>query len=586
MTEIGKLDQITATSLLEDLKNSEIKIKINAVHNLRGISLALGRERTRRELLPYLLSCLQEEEDETLIELAKIFSNFLDCVGGKQYVKEIFNMIENLLSIDEINVRKESINSLKNTIKQIGNFSEVEKDLMEMIFNLNSKNNINEQISSLNIIIFAFGDLNKENKNKCFDLLIKYSQSQSLNLKRELSYSIPLITKYLSLDNIEKIINIFYNDKNETSKIGIMDIIISLDNHPNLNQAFDFINNIIIKLSNDNNWRIKITVADKIHLILKFNNLPNQIIQNLIDIYSKFLESPEPEIKNVCCQRLEEISLLINKNDNFDKILISLKKLENDTTPYVRGSLANNLLKIAPLIGTKKTNDYIFPIFLNFIKDDNHDIRMTLIKSLDELNKVVNIDNIIQGIIPSFLEISSNKNWRIRIQVLDVINVLSNILDKKIFMDTIFNISINLLSDSVFAIREETFKLIKNLYVKLKSNDFEKIVMDKLIEMSQNISYLIRNTVVLFIYNFCDIKEGENIDDYLNFIEGNLSKLLFMLCNDKISNVRMNCAKTLNKMKKITRNKEINEMINNKIELLKKDPDKDVIDMLNKDIQK
>ena len=380
MTEIGKLDQITATSLLEDLKNSEIKIKINAVHNLRGISLALGRERTRKELLPYLLSCLQEEEDETLIELAKIFSNFLDCVGGKQYVKEIFNMIENLLSIDEINVRKESINSLKNTIKQIGNFSEIEKDLMEMIFNLSSKNNINEQISSLNIIIFTFGDLNKENKNKCFDLLIKYSKSQSLNLKRELSYSITLITKYLSLDNIEKIINIFYNDKNETSKIGIMDIIISLDNHPNLNQAFDFINNIIIKLSNDNNWRIKITVADKIHLILKFNNLPNQIIQNLIDIYSKFLESPEPEIKNVCCQRLEEISLLINKNDNFDKILISLKKLENDTTAYVRGSLANNLLKIAPLIGTKKTNDYIFPIFLNFIKDDNHDIRMTLIK--------------------------------------------------------------------------------------------------------------------------------------------------------------------------------------------------------------
>ena len=48
MTEVGKLDQVTAKSLLEDLKNSETKIKINAVHNLRGISLALGRERTRR----------------------------------------------------------------------------------------------------------------------------------------------------------------------------------------------------------------------------------------------------------------------------------------------------------------------------------------------------------------------------------------------------------------------------------------------------------------------------------------------------------------------------------------------------------
>ena len=62
---------------------------------------------------------------------------------------------------------------------------------------------------------------------------------------------------------------------------------------------------------------------------------------------------------------------------------------------------------------TKKTNDFIFPIFLNIIKDENHDIRMTLIKTLENLNKVLNVDSIIQGIIPSFIEISNNKSWRI-----------------------------------------------------------------------------------------------------------------------------------------------------------------------------
>ena len=33
----GKLDQITATNLLEDLQNPDIKIKKNAFQNLRGI---------------------------------------------------------------------------------------------------------------------------------------------------------------------------------------------------------------------------------------------------------------------------------------------------------------------------------------------------------------------------------------------------------------------------------------------------------------------------------------------------------------------------------------------------------------------
>ena len=40
--------------------------------------------------------------------------------------------------------------------------------------------------------------------------------------------------------------------------------------------------------------------------------------------------------------------------DDFDK-----------TLSYVRSSLASNILSMAPNISTKKTNEYIFPIFLD-----------------------------------------------------------------------------------------------------------------------------------------------------------------------------------------------------------------------------
>ena len=338
---------------------------------------------------------------------------------------------------------------------------------------------------------------------------------------------------------------------------------------------------MITKLSNDTNWRVKMTVADKLYLILKFKICSNNIKQNSIDIFSKLLESQESEIKNVCCQRIEEMTKILCVEENYEKILISLKKLEKDNTPYIRSSLANNILKLAPYIGTKKTNDYIFPIFLNIIKDENHDIRMTLIKTLDQLNELVNVDYIMHGIIPSFLEISSNKSWRIRIQIMEVIPVLAKILDKKIFMDSIFNICITLLADPVFAIRDANLKLMKKLYFKLKSEEFEKRLIDKLIEMTQSTSYLVRNTVALFICNFSNFENGENVDDYIEFIDNKLSKLLFKLCSDKISNVRMNCASALIKMKKVTKNKEILEQIDNKINILKKDSDRDVIYMLN-----
>ena len=106
-----KLEQITSISLLEDLQNMDNKIRINAIHNLRSISLALGSETTRKELLPYLKNCINnEEEDEILIELTKILSNFLDCMGGIAYTSELLNLFGVLLSIDEPTIRKEAIN--------------------------------------------------------------------------------------------------------------------------------------------------------------------------------------------------------------------------------------------------------------------------------------------------------------------------------------------------------------------------------------------------------------------------------------------------------------------------------------------
>ena len=45
---------ISASSLLDDLKSADSKIKINALRSIKVIALALGKERTRDELLPFL----------------------------------------------------------------------------------------------------------------------------------------------------------------------------------------------------------------------------------------------------------------------------------------------------------------------------------------------------------------------------------------------------------------------------------------------------------------------------------------------------------------------------------------------------
>ena len=575
----GKLDQITATNLLEDLQNPDIKIKKNAFQNLRGISLALGRERTRKELLPYLKSCIDEEEDEIIIELAKVLSNFIDCIGGKQYIKELLNLLEIILTIDDHFVRIEIMNTIKSVVKQIGKVSEIESDLISIINNLYNSEDINQKKSAMNLLIFLFKDLNSTNKIIAINYFDKFLVDNNISVKKELLNEITEISLELSIEYIKKMINIILKDKNDSMRIDIVNIMLSVRNSPKINEFMDTIYDLIPKLAEDTNWRVRLTVSDKLNEFLKFPNINNDIKQKSVNIFAKLLEDTGPEIRNVCCLRLEEITKILKNENNFDKILQNLRKLEKDQKNYVKGALASNVLKICELIGPKKTNDYIFPIFLTLIKDENIEIRMNLINNLSELNKVIEIDNIIESIMPPIKEISANKSWRIRIQIMEIIPVLAKLFNQHLFMNNIFPICITALMDSVFSIRESSCKLFVTIYKDTKNEEFEKKLLEKLNELCLSSSYLLRNTALVFIKFYIEKLEDKI---YLEFFEKKLIEIVFNLSKDKIANVRMNCAFILNKIKNIKfKDNKINGEINNIIEIFKKDKDEDVVKAIN-----
>jgi serine/threonine-protein phosphatase 2A regulatory subunit A len=92
---------------VEDLRNADSRVRLRAIKSLPSISSSIGKEKTRTELLPYLASLIEDEEEENLIELTKILSNFLELIGGKQFVLHIFKLFENMLQLDEFTLRYE-----------------------------------------------------------------------------------------------------------------------------------------------------------------------------------------------------------------------------------------------------------------------------------------------------------------------------------------------------------------------------------------------------------------------------------------------------------------------------------------------
>ena len=95
--------------------------RLNSVKNLIPIAKALGPERTRTELIPFLsgirisdnnLLELTDDEDEVLVILAEILGGFTELVGGSTHGMVLIKLLENLACAEETVIRDQVLETM------------------------------------------------------------------------------------------------------------------------------------------------------------------------------------------------------------------------------------------------------------------------------------------------------------------------------------------------------------------------------------------------------------------------------------------------------------------------------------------
>ena len=567
---------MTSKVIIEDLMSREPKRQCKAIKNISKLQSDIPPEKFRKDFIPFLLKCVSEEEDEVLSEICKVSRDIFNCIGGKKYLKDLFPLIELLLHTCDPTVRKDTIISFRHYIDKQDEFSDIEKELFEVIQKLANSEDPSHEIGFIDFSSEFFGDFKEKYRNHIYSIFKQFieKKSQGKLIRIELSANLSKLSPHLSKKDFIELFSILQKESCDTARYNLVEAIANLKKLQNLSGYEDLIGDSITKFSGDESWRVRLMLAKFIPEFLELSSkLKNtkEIKGIILKAYISLLQDSEGEVRSMACKTLDVVSEYLCNEESFDKVLSCFKSLKADSLPYVRSSLASIILSVAPKIGAKKTNEYIFPIFLDLIKDENHDIRMVIIKNLDKLNEVVNIDNYVQGIIPSLIEISDNSNWRVRCQVEETIPVFARIAKRKLFLESIMPICIKWLTDPVYAIRERSCKIMKRLYDIYKGEDFEKKLLNKISSMSKNDSYLIRITVVLLIKEFL-VNEYE-----LDFMEKRLFPYISKLSNDKIPNVRQACCSIIKKLARLSKNKDVIKECKSIIDELKQDKDIEVV---------
>jgi len=90
---------------MDELRSEDVQLRLNAIHCIPTIALALGPDRAREELIPFLQDSV-DDEDEVLLALAKeLGKNFEEYVGGAEHAHVILGPLEHLSAVEETLVR-------------------------------------------------------------------------------------------------------------------------------------------------------------------------------------------------------------------------------------------------------------------------------------------------------------------------------------------------------------------------------------------------------------------------------------------------------------------------------------------------
>lgn len=89
---------------MDELRSEDVQLRLNAIHNIPTIALALGPDRARQELVPFLQDSV-DDEDEVLLALAEELGTFDEYIGGKEHAHILLGPLENLSAVEETLVR-------------------------------------------------------------------------------------------------------------------------------------------------------------------------------------------------------------------------------------------------------------------------------------------------------------------------------------------------------------------------------------------------------------------------------------------------------------------------------------------------
>ncbi|KYK56693.1 protein phosphatase PP2A regulatory subunit A [Drechmeria coniospora] len=515
--------------LIDELKHDDVLLRLNAIHRLSTIALALGAERTREELIPFLDESV-EDEDEVLVALSEELGSFIEFVGGPQWGHVLLSPLENLAAIEEPVVRDKAVESLNKICESLST-QQVEEYFTPLTIRLSKADWFTSKVSGCGLYTAPYKKVSppiQEQLRQQFGLLV---HDDTPMVRRQAATNMAKFVKEMTAAvAIEEMIPLFQHlvqDDQDSVRLLTVEILISIaEVVPKEQQSSHGV--LLTSLRNlieDKSWRIAKAVDEEV------------VSRDLVPAFVKLLKDNEAEVRTAIAGQIPGFCHLVDRTTLLNDIMGSIEDLVSDTSQHVRAALGTQISGLAPILGKQETIDHLLPMFLQMLKDEFPEVRLHIISKLELVNQVIGIDLLSQSLLPAIVQLAEDKQWRVRLAIIEYIPLLASQLGVQFFDEKLSTLCMGWLGDTVFSIREAATHNLKKLTEVFGVAWANEQIIPKVMGMGSHPNYLYRMTTCFAISTLASVVS-------MDVIATSILPMLDKMVDDDIPNIRFNVAKT------------------------------------------
>merc|ERR1711916_175248 len=445
--------------LIDELKAPDTTLRVAAIKRLTTIADALGVERTRQELLPFLTESI-DDEDEVLLALVQELGGFVDYVGGQEYAYHLLPPLETLATVEETVVRDAAVTALCD-VASVLPLDDMVNHYFPLIKRLGTGDWFTSRTSACGLFAVAYPSLPGEHQADLRALFNQLCHDDTPMVRRAASSNLGKFAKTQDKETAKTEMTPMFvslaQDEQDSVRLLAVENCVALGSMFNLEENQTFILQTVRNCAQDKSWRVRYMVAEQFTDLAEALG-PEITRSELLPAFVRLLRDAEAEVRTVAACKVTPFSSLIPLDQVLKKILPCIKDFVVDTSQHVRASLASGIMGMAPVFGRNHTIEHLLPIFLQLLKDDFSEVRLNIISKLDSVNDVIGIDLLSQSLLPAVMELAEDPQWRVRLSIIELIPLLAEQLGIATFDEKLGNLCLTWLGDSVYSIREAATK--------------------------------------------------------------------------------------------------------------------------------